>query len=909
MLTFDALTARRALIAESPDLVALRDHLVARARPLMEAMPPVPRVKALLSRDGGVCPIDGTVLLFDPWSPDAHRCPKCGEVFSGDRHHAHWARAQHLWLAERAAHLATVHAITGDAATAQRARDLLAVYYELYFELPNVDNVLGPSHLFFSTYLESIWILDYLAAAFILREMDALGEEDIERINAIADEAATVIAEFNEGMSNRQTWNSAALTAIGTWFADEELAITAIEGRTGLLGHLADGFGADGMWYEGENYHLFALRGLMVGLQWAGTAGADLLADNAIAAHLGEALMAPADTALPDLTFPARKDARYGVSLAHPAYLECWESGLVTLGERAPAGLVAWLRALYAVAPHDEQTYDAYLHDAGTPRPRRRSRAQLSWWSLLTMAPSLPNAPTPWAGKTRLMEQQGLAILRNSTTYLGLECGGGGGGHGHPDRLHLTLHANGVHWLPDPGTGAYTTRDLFWYRSTLAHNAPMLGGEDQPAGDAARCMAFGEDRDWSWAAGAWNDLRRTVVLGPRWAIDVVHLDTGHSHRLELPWHVLGSIEMVTPGSWQPESEQTPTGFVDTVERFVPDDCAHQGSVRVTAKNNDGHLQLWFAGDGELLRANGPALPGVDGRETFLIRRATRSSAFIVTVLDFTGGVTGVDFKGSVIEVREGETATSVQLAVAEAVITYEAARVVLGGARSQPLPSVSFVREKPLVAMGRAFWVDTPPALDGSLTGFDLQEPLLLDDEHHYLRSETPYPGPDELAATAYVNCSDDDIFLAVDVTKSEIVMRPADAPPLNLDNEPDDINADGLQVYWETPGGPSQGWLICPDVDGNLVTRPIGVVGEGAPTGAWQRTPTGYRITARITCPHLAALRRTERLGFDLIINEMRPGRIRRTGQLIWSGGPGWVYLRGDRQDPERFGELGLIG
>jgi hypothetical protein len=48
--------------------------------------------------------------------------------------------------------------------------------------------------------------------------------------------------------------------------------------------------------------------------------------------------------------------------------------------------------------------------------------------------------------------------------------------------------------------------------------------------------------------------------------------------------------------------------------------------------------------------------------------------------------------------------------------------------------------------------------------------------------------------------------------------------------------------------------------------------------------------------------------VGFDLIINEMLPGRTRRVGQLVWSGGGGWVWLRGDRHDPARFGVLDLV-
>jgi len=335
MLTPVELERIRTAIAAEPDAARLLETLRARAEPVLAKEPHIPRVKALLSRDGGVCQDDGATLSFDPWSPEQHRCPRCGKSFSGERHYRNWARAQHLWLAERAAELGLIAALTDDARAGTRAAELLRVYAELYFELPNRDNVLGPSHLFFSTYLESLWLTSYLAAGYLLRETGMLESVELAGIDGVAETAAGLIGEFNEGPSNRQTWHAAALTAIAAWFEDEELAGTAVESRSGLLGHLADGFGADGLWWEGENYHLFALRGLLQGMHWARALGFDLLEHADARTQFRAALLGPSRSALPDFTYPARRDSRYGVSLAQPASLELWEIGRAWLGADA----------------------------------------------------------------------------------------------------------------------------------------------------------------------------------------------------------------------------------------------------------------------------------------------------------------------------------------------------------------------------------------------------------------------------------------------------------------------------------------------------------------------------------------------------------------------------------------------
>src|SRR5207245_784306 len=116
-----------------------------------------------------------------------------------------WARYQPLWLAERAAHLAALGALADHRGAAARAGEILRAYAARYFRYPNRDNVLGPSRLFFSTYLESLWIGNILAAAVLLRESGNLDEATTRAVNQVAEEAANLIGEFDEGFSNRQT--------------------------------------------------------------------------------------------------------------------------------------------------------------------------------------------------------------------------------------------------------------------------------------------------------------------------------------------------------------------------------------------------------------------------------------------------------------------------------------------------------------------------------------------------------------------------------------------------------------------------------------------------------------------------------------------------------------------------------
>ena len=931
MVTAEELVARRETVNASPALRALLEHLRRRAQPVIERMPPVPEHKALLSTEGGRCPDDGAALTFDPWSAAEHRCPRCGKTWRGERHERNWALFQHLWLAERAAHLAAVAGIGGkdDRAAAARAREILHTYAERYWRYPNRDNLLGPSRLFFSTYLESIWICNYLAAAVLLRATDQLDEAIARGVNQVAEEAATLIGDYDEGFSNRQTWNDAALAAVAVWFEDEDLAQRVIEGDTGLIAHLVRGYGRDGMWYEGENYHLFALRGVLTGAAWARLAGVDFGADPRLAARMRAALTAPSLSALPDLTFPARKDARFAVSLAQPAYLELWEIGLARLAAHGTSAeelqeLTGWLVTLYRDAkPPVLEVFDSYLHDAPMPTtPVPVSRSSLSWWALLEMLPEL-EAPSAyqWKPGGLLLESQGLAVLRRDDRYASLEVGPTGGGHGHPDHLHLTLHANGIHWLPDPGTGSYVTRDLFWYRSTLAHNAPRLDGDSLPAGNGS-CECFDVQPDWAWVRGRFGDLNRIVTAGPAYIVDITDMTGREDHLLELTWHMAGRGSVETKGRWI--DDELPNEFVSRVQRFVPEE---RGPIALVHTQERAGLKIHLVSDGELLEAEGPGLPGQRERAKFYVVRARGRNVRIVTVLEpHLDGPTVQDVQahGDLVEIRTSAGLDRHRFTGSSWTIEQEGQPpITLAGAREPRAPFVPLLEiDPPAPVAAPAFRVSGPPPLDGTLAGFEIAEPLQLGLEDQYRRSEDGYPGPDDFSATAYAAWDDRALYLAVEVTKPDVVLRPSSAPPLKLDNEPDDIHSDGLQVYVAPAKNPSAGdgvggaagYLIVPNEGGHDVrAHPTSDTRSHAARctviGGWRRTDSGYRVTMAIPWPEGSHPHAGGRVAFDLIVNEALPGRTRRVGQLVWSGGNGWVWLRGDRQDPTRFGVLELVG
>lgn len=890
--------ARRA-VASGP-LAPLARALRAELDPLLERGFEIPREKALLSRDGGRCERDGTPLRFDPFSPREHTCGRCGAAYRRERDYLWWITSYQLWLAERAIYAAALHLLNDDPRAAELAESILDAYVARYLEYPNRDNALGPTRPFFSTYLESIWLLQIAVAQSLLEAGDrarSLGQRVRERILA---PSAQLIASFDEGDSNRQVWNAAALLAAGCLLGDSSLVDSAIQGESGVTAQLARGLLRDGSWYEGENYHVFAHRGLWYGVTMAERLGCELPPE--LVRRFNEGFALPILTALPDLTIPSRRDSQYAISLRQWRFAESFELGLARSDDARLAGT---LRRLYTDAvPRGDPARWRSAADTQPHEPASAlTRADLGWRALL-FARAEPPAVADAAPRSIVLEEQGLAIFRRDAgrVYVALDYGHSGGGHGHPDRLNVLFVRGDDRILDDYGTGSYVDPTLHWYRSSLAHNAPFFDGVSQRR--AAGTLLAHEER----GAAGWVDaevplhgvapgvrVRRSVVIVTDYLVDRVEWESAHAVRAELPVHVDADIDQLefTPDSLEGgPAEEDGFSFVGDGERApLREDAVVHLRDRLARD-----VEAWLAPSsaGEWWRAVGPGPPGAPDR-AFSLVRVSAAAGSITSVWTWAQHITGVGVRDGILVIHRGDQERHEHARTANG----WSVTLLAGNARS----SIDLGGLRPIAhASPRTHRADPRPRErhlhpNGERLRFMLGEAA-------YRRSEESWDEAGGPRATVSIESSETDLSIRVEVQKRDIVFRAPDAADSALDNEHPDIHSDGVQLYVTAADWPRHaGWLLVPEhpeprvrarhVDGTRINVPL--------AATWTPQPDGYSMHFTIPLDALGGGPEVP-IALDVIVNDMSPARTRRRGQLVLSGGGGWTYLQGDRQSPSRF-------
>jgi len=913
LLSVDALRGR-ASVARA-ELFPLASGLAAELEPLYGREPYLPSEKALLSRQGGRCERDGATLEFDPFSPHRHRCPICGTLYSGVFHDRFWIFWYQLWLAERAVHGAVLATLLDDTRAGALAASILERYADEYLKYPNRDNVLGPTRLFFSTYLESIWLLNVSIAVDLLEGASsaavALGAKVRERI---IEPSAAIIAQYDEGASNRQVWNDAALIAAGRLLDRTDAVERATFGRSGVIYHLEHGLLADGTWFEGENYHLFAHRGLWYSLAMIAALGWSLPAP--LAARFQEGYATPFLTSLPDMTLPSRRDSQYAISLRQPRFAELCELGLAREEGEGDPRLRGVLRRLYeddvprGDTGRSRTTADVERNLAGT----RLSRADLGWRSLLFARPRLPSLDAQALGSV-LLDKQGIAVFRreNQRVYIALDYGASGGGHGHPDRLNVLLSHGTSRWLDDMGTGSYVDPSLHWYRSTLAHNAPLFDGYEQQRVDG-ELLAYDERDETGWVSAVVGEIapgvraRRSLIVMPDYVLDELVWWADQPAVMDLPIHVDGAVATRGRAAATDKRLDLDGELVDTLGVLRDVTLAWLGRrsvARISARDGEHMLQGYVMPSERALiyRAVAPGAPGAKARPMLLLRMLSLGTPQRVAIVwswcdavadltpDRRGGRAIVQRRDGAID-RHQQTATGWRV---DRTAGDEHFSIDLGGMAK---------RSRPTAAHPSAYAPRSAhPIRQGAALVFELGAT-------QYRRSEESWEETDRPTAGVSVLLQPNELVIDIAVRKKgPLTFVPAYASN-PLDNEAPDINGDGVQLYFADETS-ATGWVLVPN-DQNIDSTAVRVrVIEGWDSprdlaAVARRTIDGYAMQVRVSW---AADSAGSEFGLGVVINEKPPARDRRRGQLVLGAAPGeFVYLRGDREDRDRLPRFRVV-
>lgn len=457
-----------------------------------------------------ICPEHGTRLKF---APGHNTCPVCGKDFQGWPYDHEIFRRQHQDNSGAARDLGLAFRLTGDAAYAAKARQILLGYAEIYpalsigshKEWPRPGSRSG-GRVTSQTLNESDFILEMAFAYDLVRETLTPDERtQVER--DLLRNGSDVIARRTRSLGNWTARHNMAHLAVGLVLQDQALVDLALNSEFGFHDQLGRSVTPEGVWYEGSwGYHFYAAQALFATYEMAARAGLPVPRKD----KLRLMLEAPLASALPDESLPNFNDAHF-TPLAQGALL--YDMGLRIFGDRR------FLRVVRATSRELEAVLWGSTHAGDGPTPE------------------LASAILPGIG---------FATLRaaGSDHTVAVKFGPHAGGHSHFDRLNFVSFAHGRMQAVDPGTQSYSfPLHKTWDRQTVAHNTLVVDEASQAEstgkllewhpGDQATAIRLEDTTSYPGVR-----LERLMVHTAGYTLDVYTAEAkdGKTHRFDWIYH-------------------------------------------------------------------------------------------------------------------------------------------------------------------------------------------------------------------------------------------------------------------------------------------------------------------------------------------------------------------------------------
>jgi hypothetical protein len=484
---------------------------------------------------------DGTELRVpDDGKPHAegYTCPACGKVYKGEKYDAAVRWLIHNRLAVAAFDLGLTYAIEGDERYAEKAAEILIKYADAY-PGPHTGHTQGG--IMYQSLCESVWVIPLAGAYDLIYDSGALSDADNAHIeDKLFRPVAQGLIDVPTG-GNWKSWHLSAVGVVGYAIHDQKLIQYAIDAFEHQITH---DLGDDGIWPESiHTYHFFALQAFLYLAEAARHNGVDLYHfEPKPGKSLKSMFTAPIAYAYPDFRLPAINDGWFDIFLP----LNLYE---------------------LAYARYDSNDLGWMLKEGYEARSVPRSGV----WALLQgvsldkefHTPTLPSTNYPGVG---------IAVLRSPNSNMMTFDYGPFMGHGQPDKLGITLFANGSLMAADYGTPGYGSASMQWYVHTPAHNTVIVDGKDQAHTNERRLTHFRTGKVFEVAEAETEQAyprvlhKRTVMRVGKSFIVIDRLTSKDKHTYDWFFRSEGKLDLVGETVSKPLGYQ----FVDEKSQLSTD---------------------------------------------------------------------------------------------------------------------------------------------------------------------------------------------------------------------------------------------------------------------------------------------------------------------------------------------------
>ncbi|MGY5766518.1 hypothetical protein ACXET9_15120 [Brachybacterium sp. DNPG3] len=437
---------------------------------------------------------DGERLRFDPASPHAHACPRCGRVATGPLVDGAWRTWMHNLAASQAQRAALLLRLDVDPALQETAHAeltrLLAHYSTHYLEHAVHGDKVGLGRVMPQNLDEAIWAIALLRA--VRWTDDLLPAPAHAQARTLAGQVAALLEPQVGMIHNIHCWLLAALAECAVATDDAALLERVRTGPFGVEQQIREGFRAEGIWYETSAfYHFYTLSAL---LSHREAAGPESLSDEGTA-MLARAVSVPVQLAYSDGRLPAYGDCWPQGHLADFSSPALAAAALLPNGSVDPAPYLTGTTGTTGEHPIELWIGARWEVPGALPMPGRESIAALVFGSPAATGAALPSnalsapssdAATASAGprESFLWPDAGIGALVSDRVRVTMRSGRDVGMHDHRDKLAVDVEIPGRWMSLDLGSGGYGAAFTTWMRSPAAHSIGVIHDERQPPVDA-----------------------------------------------------------------------------------------------------------------------------------------------------------------------------------------------------------------------------------------------------------------------------------------------------------------------------------------------------------------------------------------------------------------------------------------